>query len=38
MNQRPDHEAREATEEFIARYARKPLPDIKPAKDKSAKA
>ena len=26
MHQRPDDEAREATEEFIAKYARKPLP------------
>jgi hypothetical protein len=30
MNQRPDDEARELTEKFIAKYARKPAP--KPGK------
>ncbi len=33
MNQRPDDEAREATEAFIAKYARKPAPT--PAKPKT---
>jgi myo-inositol-1-phosphate synthase len=28
MNQRPDDEAHDATEDFIAEYARQPLPDI----------
>ncbi len=28
MNQRPDDDAHHATEEFIAKYARKPLPDV----------
>jgi myo-inositol-1-phosphate synthase len=35
MNQRPDHEARELTEKFIAKYARKPLGSAsKPARTK----
>ncbi|MBV8217182.1 MAG: inositol-3-phosphate synthase, partial [Solirubrobacterales bacterium] len=34
MNQRPDNEARELTEKFIAKYARK-APAAKPAKPKS---
>jgi hypothetical protein len=33
MNQRPDSEARELTEKFIAKYARK-APASKPAKTK----
>jgi hypothetical protein len=35
MNQRPDGEAREATEKFIAKYARKPTAD-KPSKQKAS--
>jgi myo-inositol-1-phosphate synthase len=34
MNQRPDNEAREETEKFIAKYARKPSP-AKPSKAKA---
>jgi myo-inositol-1-phosphate synthase len=37
MNQRPDDEAREATEKFIAKYARKAQTDKAPDKSKSQK-
>jgi myo-inositol-1-phosphate synthase len=37
MNQRPDDEAREATEKFIAKYARKAQTDMAPDKSKSQK-
>jgi hypothetical protein len=36
MNQRPDSEARDLTEQFIAKHARKPL--AKPAKSAKATA
>jgi myo-inositol-1-phosphate synthase len=35
MNQRPDDEAREATEAFIAKYSRRPLPQPAQRKSKS---
>jgi myo-inositol-1-phosphate synthase len=35
MNQRPDDEARQATEAFIAKYARKAAPSAEPAKAKA---
>jgi myo-inositol-1-phosphate synthase len=37
-NQRPDDEAREMTDDFIAKYARKPLGKPKPAAKKPARA
>ena len=37
MNQRPDDEARELTDKFIAKYARQ-TPDEKPAKSKASKS
>jgi myo-inositol-1-phosphate synthase len=38
QNQRPDEEARQATEEFIREYARTPLKLVQDAKPKAAKA